>query len=159
MFSILVYNKVVSFGNVVYRDFEMRNVKVFALISISLIVALLANGCVERWLTINTAPQGALVVLNDEEIGQSPVTVSFEWYGDYWIRISKEGYETLNTHHKLKGPWYDGFPFDFFAQIISPDRIVDSYEWTFELEPIEPKKQISPEELIQNAENLKKQLE
>jgi len=118
-------------------------------------VSLLLAGCVERKLTINTEPQGALVILNDEEIGTSPVTVSFEWYGDYWVRISKQGYETLDTHHKLKGPWYDGFPFDFFAQITSPDRIVDSYEWTFELEP---KKQISREQLIQNAEKLKKQL-
>ena len=127
----------------------------FFLISLCLIVCLLLAGCVERKLTINTKPQGALVLLNDEEIGTSPVTVSFEWYGDYWVRISKEGYETLNTHRPLKGPWYDNFPFDFFAQIVSPKRIVDSYEWTFELEP---KKQISREELIQNAEKLKRQM-
>ena len=133
----------------------MAKCNLLLLITISLIVSLFLVGCVERKLTINTEPQGALVMLNDEEIGTSPVTVPFEWYGDYWVRISKQGYETLNTHRPLKGPWYDGFPFDFFAQIISPDRIVDSYEWTFELEP---KKQISREELIQNAEKLRKQL-
>jgi hypothetical protein len=127
----------------------------FFVITVCLIASSLLAGCVERKLTINTEPQGALVLLNDEEIGTSPVTVSFEWYGDYWVRISKEGYETLNTHRPLKGPWYDSFPFDFFAQIVSPKRIVDSYEWTFELEP---KKQISREELIKNAEKLKKQL-
>jgi hypothetical protein len=127
----------------------------FFLTTVCLTVSLLITGCVERKLTINTKPQGALVLLNDEEIGTSPVTVSFEWYGDYWVRISKEGYETLNTHRPLKGPWYDGFPFDFFAQIVSPKRIVDSYEWTFELEP---KKQISREELIKNAEILKRQM-
>jgi len=120
-----------------------------------LIACLSLCGCVERKLTINTEPQGALVVLNDEEIGQSPVTVSFEWYGDYCVRISKDGYETLNTHRQLKGPLHDAFPFDFFAQIVYPDRIVDSYEWMFELSP---KRQISREELIKNAEELKKQL-
>jgi hypothetical protein len=122
---------------------------------IGLIVCLLLSGCVERKLTINTEPQGALIILNDEEIGTSPVTVSFEWYGDYWVRISKDGYENLNTHRPLKGPWYDHFPFDFFAQIINPNRTVDSYEWTFSLEP---KKQISRKELIQAAEKLEKQL-
>jgi hypothetical protein len=127
----------------------------FALLVISLSFFLLVAGCVERKLTINTDPQGALIILNDEEIGTSPVTVSFEWYGDYWVRIRKDGYESLNTHRKLKGPWYDIFPFDFFAQIINPDRIVDSYEWSF---PLKPKKQISQEELIQAAERLKKQL-
>ena len=125
------------------------------LLVISVSVFLLVSGCVERNLTINTEPQGALIILNDEEIGTSPVTVSFEWYGDYWVRIRKDGYESLNTHRELKGPWYDIFPFDFFAQIISPNRTVDSYEWTF---PLKPKKQISPEELIQAAERLKKQL-
>jgi len=134
----------------------MAKRNLFVLSALGLSIGLLLTGCVERKLTINTEPQGALVLLNDEEIGTSPVTVSFEWYGDYWVRIRKEGYETLNTHRPLKGPWYDGFPFDFFAQIISPDRIVDSYEWTFELEP---KKQISREELIQNAQKLKEQLE
>jgi len=122
---------------------------------VSLIVVTILGGCVERKLTINTEPQEALVVLNDEEIGSSPVTVSFEWYGDYNVRISKEGFETLKTHRKLEWPWYDKFPFDFFAQILNPKRIVDSYEWTFELAP---KKGISREELIQNAEELKKQL-
>lgn len=111
-------------------------------------------GCVERRLTINTQPQGALVVLNDEEIGTSPVTVPFNWYGDYDVRISKEGFATLKTHRELKGPWYDNFPFDFFA-LLNPKRTVDSYEWTFDLAPLQ---QPTREELIQNAEELKKQL-
>jgi hypothetical protein len=127
-----------------------------ALFILGIIVILSLSGCVERKLTINTEPQGALVVLNDEEIGESPVTVSFEWYGDYDVRISKEGFETLKTHRELKGPWYDAFPFDFFAQLISPKRIVDSYEWTFELSP---QKQPTREELIQDAKELKKQLQ
>jgi len=129
--------------------------KIPAVIAFILIAGLLLGGCVERQLTINTKPGGALVILNDEEIGTSPVTVSFNWYGDYWVRISKPGFETLNTHRELKGPWYDYFPFDFFAQIINPKRIVDSYEWTFELAP---RKEITREELIQNAEAFKKQL-
>lgn len=124
------------------------------LLAVSLSVSLLLSGCVERRLTINTEPQGALVILNDEEIGESPVTVPFNWYGDYWVRISKQGYETLDTHRELKGPWYDHFPFDFFA-MLNPKRTVDSYEWTFELSP---KKEISREELIKKAEELKKEL-
>ena len=130
-----------------------RNISV--LIFILLTAGLLLGGCVERRLTINTKPEEALVILNDEEIGTSPVTVSFNWYGDYYVRISKPGFETLNTHRKLKGPWYDHFPFDFFAQIVNPNRIVDSYEWTFELSA---RKEISREELIQKAEALKEKL-
>ncbi len=113
-------------------------------------------GCVERKLMINTEPQGALVILNDEEVGISPVTVSFNWYGDYQVRISKEGYETLNTNRQLKAPLHDHLPFDFFAQILWPGRIKDLYEWTFKLAP---QKQPTREELIQKADELKEQLE
>jgi hypothetical protein len=134
----------------------MKKYKSTTIFIVICFVVLSLAGCVERKLTINTRPEGAVVVLNDEEIGESPVTVNFNWYGDYRVRISKDGYETLNTHRKLKGPWYDYFPFDFFAQIIVPNRIVDSYEWTFEL-PSE--QQISREELIQKAQEMKKQLQ
>jgi hypothetical protein len=134
----------------------MGKYNVMALPVISILVLIVLAGCVERELTINTKPQGGLVTLNDEEIGVAPVTVNFNWYGDYCVRISKEDYETLNTHRMLKGPWYDHFPFDFFAEIVNPSRIVDSYEWTFELSP---KKQISRDELIQDADELKEQLQ
>jgi hypothetical protein len=133
----------------------MGKPKVFALACVMLVMILSNSGCVERELTINTEPQGAVVTLNDEEIGTSPVTVSFNWYGDYNVRINKEGYETLKTHRELKGPWYDKFPFDFFAQILNPKRIVNSYEWTFTLAP---KQLPTREALIEDAEKLKKRL-
>ena len=60
--------------------------------------AMIFSGCVERRLTIVTEPEEAIVWLNDEEIGVTPVTVNFNWYGDYSVRIEKPGYEILNTH-------------------------------------------------------------
>jgi hypothetical protein len=122
---------------------------------IALAVTLLA-GCVERRLTINTEPQGAMVVLNDQEIGTSPVTVSFNWYGDYWVRVSKNGYEMLNTHRKLKAPLHDYFPFDLVAEVLYPGRIIDAYEWTFALAPQEYP---TRDQLIENGEALRSQLE
>jgi hypothetical protein len=108
-------------------------------------------GCVERKLTISTNPSGALVLLNDEEVGVSPVTVPFNWYGDYNVTIRKPGCETLQAHKKLSSPWYDYFPFDFFAEILYPGRIIDNYEWSFDLKP---KKEIDRNELIRAAEQL-----
>jgi len=130
----------------------MKRLWVFGVIVGSIV---LVTGCVERRLKINTSPQGSMVTLNDEQIGVSPVTVTFQWYGDYAVRLSKEGYQTLNTHHALKAPWYDAFPFDFFAQILWPCRIVDSFEWTFELQPLQP---VLREDLIQRALDLEEQL-
>lgn len=132
----------------------MKNNNLLTFIALYSFLAFALCGCVERRLTVNTTPQGALIFLNDEEIGESPATVSFNWYGDYKVRVEKEGFETLNTHRELKAPWYDHFPFDFFAQIISSKRTVDLYKWTFELQPKQP---IDRAELIEKARNLQQQ--
>ncbi len=123
---------------------------------VSGLVVVLSSGCVERELTINTEPQGAMVTLNDEQIGVSPVTVTFNWYGDYWVRASKEGYETLDTHRELKAPLHDRFPFDFFADVLYPGQIVDDYEWTFELAP---RQDLTREQLLEQADALRTQVD
>ncbi len=120
------------------------------------LAAIVLVGCVERRLTINTEPQGATVVLNDQQIGVSPVTVPFNWYGDYWVRASKEGYETLNTHRKLEAPLYDHVPLDFFVQVLYPGHLTDSYEWTF---PLSAKEYPTREQLIDQAEAFRSKLQ
>ena len=127
--------------------------KVFMLI---IVIAVVLCGCVERKLTIVTEPSEAIVWLNDEEIGATPVTVNFNWYGDYRVQITKEGYETLNTHQLLKRPLHDIPPFDFFAEVLWPGRIVDNYEWKFNLAPY---KQPDAAELIKKAEAMRNRAE
>jgi hypothetical protein len=119
---------------------------------ISLISYLAISGCIERKLTITTEPSGALVLLNDEEIGTSPVTVGFEWYGDYNVRLSKQNFQTLVTHRKLAQPMRDKFPLDLFDDMFKTR--IDEYSWNFKLEPlVQPTK----EELIEKAMNLRKE--
>lgn len=117
-----------------------------------LAVLCFCTGCVERKLTIVTEPEGALVALNDEEIGTSPVTVGFEWYGDYAVRITKDGYQTLNTHQNLKRPLRDKFPFDLLADMFTTK--IDAYSWNFKLEPYQ---QTQKDELIKSAAGLRKE--
>ena len=112
------------------------------------------TGCVERRLTIVTEPSDAVVWLNDEEIGVTPVTVGFNWYGDYNVRIEKPGYEILNTHRLLERPAHDRFPFDFFAEVLWPRRIVDEYTWDFELAPYQA---ATPADLIESAHQVRQQ--
>lgn len=96
---------------------------------------LVAAGCVERTMKITTQPPGATVVVNDEEVGLSPVKFSFMWHGDYDIVIRKEGYETLKTHFRVNPPWYELPPFDLFAEHFVPgtihdDHVLPEYELT-----------------------------
>jgi hypothetical protein len=126
------------------------------LFALAIPVAIVVGGCVERRLTITTTPPGATVILNDQEVGESPVTVPFNWYGDYSVRVNKDGYETLDTHRKLKAPLHDHFPLDFFAQVLYPGRIVDAYEWSFELAT---KEYPARDTLIEEGQSLRNQLE
>jgi hypothetical protein len=116
----------------------------------------IAAGCVERRLTIHTEPADAVVWLNDEEIGATPVTVGFNWYGDYKVRVEKEGYQILNTHRELPRPAEDYFPLDFFAEVLWPGTIKRDAAWTFTLVPAANP---SRDELLEQAAQFKEQAE
>jgi hypothetical protein len=119
---------------------------------IILVALLVTAGCVERSVTINSRPSGALVVLNDQEVGRTPATVSFQWYGDYDVLLRLEGYETLKTHTKIDAPWYEYPPIDFVAEVFWPATVHDRHYREFELQPrVEP----TPEELLARADEVR----
>src|SRR5690349_11636751 len=98
---------------------------------------LLVGGCVEQTMTINSDPPGALVYLNDQEVGRTPMTRDFKWYGDYDVQVRLEGYQTLSTHKMVKAPWWNWVPFDFFAAMI-PLNFADHKTLSFALKPVDP---------------------
>ena len=114
-----------------------------------LAAVVLPAGCVRRTMTIRTEPEGARVALNDEELGTSPVTVDFTWYGDYEVACRKDGYQTLQTHRRLNAPWYQIPMIDFFTEALWPFTIQDHQEMSFTLEPAA--KDIDRKELIDKA--------
>ncbi|HEX2973340.1 MAG TPA: PEGA domain-containing protein [Tepidisphaeraceae bacterium] len=119
-------------------------------------LALLAmlTGCAQRTLFINSEPQGALVYLNGEEVGRTPLKYDFLWYADYDVTLRKEGYETLKTNRKLKAPIYMWVPFDLFSEMLG---VKDTREWTFTMAPANPQA-ANPQELFGRAEQLKGEL-
>jgi hypothetical protein len=116
-------------------------------------MALVVPGCVRRTMTISTAPQGARVILNDQEIGTSPVKVDFIWYGDYGVTLRKDGYEILQTHKMVPAPWYELPGIDFVSEVLWPGWIHDQRELEFELQPAG--EAVSGEELMKNAEEMR----
>lgn len=112
---------------------ELRRTAILALT----VTLILAGGCVERTMKIDTSPQGARVFVNDEEVGVSPARFSFTWYGDYDIVIRKEGYETARTHYRVNPPWHQFPPFDLIAETMIPGTIKDEHNVpTIELVPL-----------------------
>ncbi|HZN34398.1 MAG TPA: PEGA domain-containing protein, partial [Pirellulaceae bacterium] len=52
------------------------------------------SGCVRRRLTVRTFPPGAQVYVDDQEIGTTPCSASFVYYGTRKITVMKDGYRT-----------------------------------------------------------------
>jgi len=103
-----------------------------------LICAVPMAGCLERTITVTSEPPGAIVVLNDVEIGRTPVTTEFTYFGVYDVRVRKDGYEPLVTRRETTTPWWEYPGVDLLA-IAAPWRVKTSIEWGFELQPeIEP---------------------
>lgn len=90
-------------------------------------------GCVERRLRITSDPPGALVFLNDQDAGRTPLEVPFTWYGVYTVRAEKDGFQTLHTERVAEQPWWETPGPDLIAEAL-PNREVE-IAWHLELEP------------------------
>jgi hypothetical protein len=95
-------------------------------------VVLALTGCVERRVWIDTEPPGALVWLNDTQLGRSPVDVGITHDGVYDLRIEKEGYEPLVTPATVDGPLWDQVPLDFVVEVL-PINARSETHWKFTL--------------------------
>jgi hypothetical protein len=136
--------------------FEVRMLRPTAkpwLLALVALACLCQAGCVQRRLTIRSNPPGALVYVDNHEIGTTPVATDFIYYGTRQIRLVKDGYETLTVLQPVPTPWYQYFPIDFFAENIVPGEIRDERVFDFVLTP----QIIVPgDQLLQRAEDLRR---
>jgi hypothetical protein len=97
-------------------------------------VVLAAGGCLERTVSITSDPPGAIVRMNDVEVGRTPITTEFTYYGVYDVRLNREGQEPLRVNQRAWAPIYEYPPFDLVATIL-PVPIRTKLQWHYELEP------------------------
>jgi hypothetical protein len=99
-----------------------------------IIAAAALAGCVERRIWIDTEPQGALVWVNDAQVGRTPVDLAITHEGTYDLRIEKEGFEPLVTPATTEGPIWDMVPLDLVVEIL-PIKARNETRWKFTLVP------------------------
>ena len=122
-------------------------------------------GCVLRSLTIDSQPSGAMVYSDDELIGETPVTTTFTYYGVRKITLEKvdaEGRlvcERKIVYEKIKPPFYQILPLDFFSELIIPAKLKDEHCFSYQLDPLrEMSKAERQEGIMKNAEELRGRL-
>ncbi|MEM9296507.1 MAG: PEGA domain-containing protein [Planctomycetota bacterium] len=120
-----------------------------AALSLGVWATLTGAGCVQRTITVTSEPPGALVSLNDVEVGRTPVTTDFLFYGVYDVRLTLDGYTPLRTQAEAEAPWWDYPGPDLFAEAVP--GLKSEVAWHFELEPREPLGPGGPDGLLQRA--------
>lgn len=97
--------------------------------------ALLLPGCLQRTLTISSTPPGALVWVNDVEVGQTPLEMDFTYYGEFDVRLRRDGFEPVLARKKLTPPIQERPVIDLLAEAV-PYTFQDRPAWHFDLTPI-----------------------
>ena len=118
--------------------------------ALAALLALAGGGCVERTITITSTPPGSLLYLNDEEVGRTPVTVPFRFYGVYDVRLEHDGYKPLWTKHSAHQPVWDYMGPDLIAEAIP--GVKSQQTWHFDMQPNPPD---NPDLLIEHAREMR----
>ena len=100
-------------------------------------ITLMMTGCVQRRLMVRSQPEGAFLTIDNQPIGYTPVSVPFTYYGTREVQLEKDGYKTIKVQERVKPPWYEYFPINFFAENFSPREIRDQRLLDFTMSPQE----------------------
>ena len=117
-------------------------------------LALPVFGCVKRTISISSVPEGALVWVNDREVGRTPLVIDFTYYGEYDVRLELDGFEPVMGARWAKVPVWDAPIVDLATEVVAP-RSHSKVEWDFILEP----RNDNPEQLINTAMTFREGME
>ena len=115
-------------------------------------LATAGGGCNRRTIEIGSEPGGALVRLNDVEVGRTPLEVDFTYYGVYDVRLSADGYMPLATSAEAVAPWYE-YPGPDLVTSMTRTHVV--LKWNFVLAPLPADKQTLEAELVERAKGMR----
>ena len=125
--------------------------KLAALLPLGLLVA---GGCVQRTLQVESDPPGALVYLNGQEAGRTPMRKNFVWYGTYDVQLRKEGYQTMSEETKVWAPWWQWPPIDLFAELLP---LEDNHVARYTLKPV-TEEETDPKQVLTRAVQMRGKL-
>jgi len=89
----------------------------------------------KRKILVRSYPEGALVVIDRQPIGHTPVAVPITYYGTREIQVEMDGFETQTVKHRFAAPWYQIPPLDFVTDNFWPREIRDDRVVDFQLTP------------------------
>ena len=135
----------------------MRSARTLRRICLLLTLLACSSGCVSRRVTIRSVPSGALVEMDGQRLGVTPVSTDFTYYGTSEFTLSKPGYQTKTVRQPIVPPFYQVFPLDFFSNHFLPFRVTDRHDFTYSLERTPPTPIDDDQNLINRGRNFRSQ--
>ncbi len=142
------------FARIVQKQLEKSGTGHLKTVGLTVLIAvtLFNTGCVQRRLMVRSQPEGAFLTIDNQPIGYTPVSVPFTYYGTREVQLEKDGYKTIKVQERVKPPWYEYFPINFFAENFSPREIRDTRLLDFTMQPRE---QVNQNYLYDRASQLR----
>jgi hypothetical protein len=125
---------------------KIANILVVSLILVSF------SGCVQRRLVVRSHPEGALVTIDRQRIGLTPLSVPYTYSGTREVQLEKDGYKTVKVQQRVDPTWYEKFPVSFVTENFWPRELRDERLLEFQLEP---KTQVQENLLLDRANDLR----
>lgn len=125
-----------------------------AALALLVVAILLPTGCLRRRLAVRSNPPGAMVFVDNQQIGTTPCSVDFTYYGTREIRLVKSGFETLTVNQPIPTPWYQIPPLDFVTENLIPTKIEDHRTVTLNMQP---QVIVPTEQLLDRANQLRQE--
>ena len=119
-----------------------------------LVFSTVFSGCVRRRMTVRTNPPNAMVYIDRQPIGLTPVSTAYTYYGTRHFEIVKDGYRTEKFLRKFNPPWYELPGLAFVTETLYPfetrdERIIDVQ--------LSPEQAVPTETIIANGQELRDQ--
>lgn len=112
-----------------------RSIRIVGSCGALLAASMFLTGCLQRTIKVTTQPAGAVVWINDNEVGRTPLETDFTFYGKFSVRIRKEGYEPIVEVKNVKAPLREQPGIDLVAEAL-PINYNHVVEWHWDLQPV-----------------------
>ena len=90
--------------------------------------------------------------IDGKDIGYTPASIDFTWYGTREIQLLKDGYETQTQLVNISPPWYQVFPLDFVSDNFLGTHIRDHRRLDI---PMQPRMESDTSNVIQRGRALR----
>jgi hypothetical protein len=126
--------------------------RIFLICGFALAIIVLNNGCVKRRLLIRSQPEGALVTIDNQTIGHTPVSTPYTYSGTRDVKVELDGYETIKVQENVRDPLYLRFPLGFFVENFYPFELDVERELDFQMSPLP---EVRQNDLLDRASQLR----